>query len=219
MPTGQLVHADFPEGVVNDVNYGGSVKGFALMLNSFCNVPIDKVSHLISELSQGSLNLSHGMICGLAEELSLKTEAEQKRIFADMLLSPVINTDFTAARVNGVKMNVLVCASGANVLYFAREHKGFDGIAGSPVEDFQGILVHDHDLTFYNYGSNHQECLDHVLRYLKDSMQNETHLTWSGQMRELLREAIHFRKHLDPNDGRNPDQIDPEGKGSTYISG
>jgi hypothetical protein len=32
--TGQRVHADFPAGVVNDVNYGGSVKAFAYLLNN-----------------------------------------------------------------------------------------------------------------------------------------------------------------------------------------
>jgi hypothetical protein len=210
LATGQHVHAEFPENMVNEVSYSGTVKALAFMLNNYYNVPIDKTSDLISELTQGRLSLSHGMICGLSKEFSLRTEAEQKKAFADMLLSPVINTDFTSARVNGKKMNVLVCADGTNVLYFARESKGFRGIAGSPVEHYQFILVHDHDLTFYSYGSNHQECLDHVLRYLKDSIQNEAHLTWSAQMRELLREMIHFRKHLDTEDGRNPNEINPQ---------
>ncbi len=47
------------------------------------------------------------------------------------------------------------------------------GIKGTVTEDYQGILVHDHDVTFYNYGADHQECLAHVLRYLKDSIENE----------------------------------------------
>jgi hypothetical protein len=210
MITGLTVHAEFPENMANEVTYNGSVKALAFMLNNYYNVPIDKTSDLISELTQGKLNLSHGMVCGLSKEFSLKTEAEQKKAFADMLLSPVINTDFTSARVNGKKMNVLVCADGKNVLYFARVNKGFLGIAGSPIEHYQFILVHDHDLTFYSFGGNHQECLDHVLRYLKDSMQNEAHLKWNCSMRELLREMIHFRKHLDTEDGRNPNEIEPQ---------
>ena len=36
--TGQRVHADFPDGVVNDVNYGGSIKAFAFLLNNRCGV-------------------------------------------------------------------------------------------------------------------------------------------------------------------------------------
>jgi hypothetical protein len=210
VPTGQRVHAEFPEGMVNEVSYAGSVKALAFMLNNYYNVPVDKTSDFISEITKGELSISHGMISGLSREFALKTEAEQKKAFADILLSPVMNTDFTTAKVNGKKMNVLVCTDGKIVLYFAREKKGFKGIAGSPIEHYQFILAHDHDLTFYHYGGNHQECLVHILRYLLDSIQNEPHLSWNGQMRELIREMIHFRKHLDPEDGRDPDKIAPE---------
>jgi hypothetical protein len=208
--TGQRVHADFPDGVVNDVNYDGSVKAFAFLLNNHCNVSIGKVSDFLSQLTGGQLTVSAGMINGLSQEFSLKTELEQKKAFADMLLAPVINTDFTSARVNGRNVNVIVCATPSSVLYFAREHKGHKGIEGTPVEDSQNILIHDHDRTFYNYGGLHQECLDHVSRYLKDSMDNEPNLLWNTQMHALIREMIHFRNTLNEDDNRNPDQIDPD---------
>ena len=207
--TGVCVHADFPGGLVNDVTYGGGVKSLAFLLNNYCNVSIGKVSEFISELTGGKLNMSTGMICGLSKEFSRKTEAEQKKAFADMLLAPVMNVDLTTASVNGEKANVVVCATVYNVLYFPRVNKGHQAVAGTPIEDYQGILIHDHDVTFYRYGSAHQECLDHVLRYLKDSMENEAGLKWNRQMRGLIREMIHFRKGLDPGDSRNPDVIDP----------
>ncbi|HOJ10608.1 MAG TPA: transposase [Clostridiales bacterium] len=81
-------------------------------------------------------------------------------------------------------------------MYFARKHKGHKGIAGTPVEHYHGTLVHDHDITFYCYGDNHQECLIHVLRHLKDTMENEPNLKWSQRMRKLLQEMIHYRKGL-----------------------
>ncbi|MFR7849104.1 MAG: IS66 family transposase [Coprococcus phoceensis] len=59
-------------------------------------------------------------------------------------------------------------------------------------------MVHDHDLTFYHYGANHQECLAHVLRYLKDSIDNEPERTWNKEMRSLVQEMIHFRKGFQP---------------------
>ena len=208
--TGQFVHADFPDGVVNDVNYGGSIKAFAFLLNNYCNVSIKKVKGFLSELTGGKLMISAGMINGLSKEFSLKAEDMQKRAFSDMLLSPVINTDFTYARVDGRKMNVAICATGKDAIYFARKNKGHEGIKGTPVEEYQGILIHDHDKTFYSYGSAHQECLDHTSRYLKDSIMNEPDLVWNKNMRELIREMIHFRNSLDPDDDRNPDQIDPD---------
>ena len=80
------------------------------------------------------------------------------------------------------------------VLYFARKKKGHEGVKGTVTEDFRGILVHDHEITFYRYGSAHQECIAHVERYLKDSMENESSLTWNRRMRELLQRMIHYRK-------------------------
>jgi len=168
-----------------------------------------KTSELLYELTGGKLRLSAGMICNLAKEFSQKTEAEQKKVFADMLLAPTIYTDFTSARVNGKNQAVIVCANDAHVIYFAREHKGHEGVKGTPLETYQGIIVHDHDPTFYNYGGNHQECLEHIRRYLKDGMLNEPNRTWHGQMRNLVNEMIRFKKELNPQDERNPDEIDP----------
>jgi hypothetical protein len=137
------------------------------------------------------------MVNGLCQEFSEKTQAQQDKIFSDLILSPVLNTDCTNARVNGQQVYVYVCATPYKTMYFARENKGHKGVKQTPVEDYHGILVHDHDKTFYRYGSNHQECLSHVLRYLKDSMENEPTLKWNKQMRGLIQEMIHFRNSLD----------------------
>lgn len=40
--TGETYHAPFPKGVVDDVNYGGSVKAFLYLLNNDCDTSIDK---------------------------------------------------------------------------------------------------------------------------------------------------------------------------------
>ena len=207
--TGERVHAEFPGDLSLDVTYGGSIRAFAFLLNNYCNVSIDKVSDFLCELTGDRLRVSAGLINSLSREFSLKTAAAQKAAFADILLSPVMGIDFTNANVNGENSNVVVCATPDIVLYFARENKGHEGIKGTPAETCLNTLVHDHDLTYYNYGDNHQECNDHVLRYLKDSIINEANLKWNIQMRELIQEMIHFRKHLHLDDQRDPDEIDP----------
>lgn len=205
--TGQRVHADFPCGVINEVNYGGSIKAFAFLLNNRCCVAIDKVREFLSELTDGELCISKGMINGLCKKFSKKTEAEQKEVFSSLLLSPVLNTDFTGARLNGKNVQIAICTTPDTTMYFAREQKGHKGVKGTPVEYYQGILVHDHDKTFYNYGSEHQECLVHVLRYLKGSMDNEPNLKWNKQMRELIQEMIHYRNSLYPGVNIDHDKV------------
>lgn len=205
--TGKLVYADFPAGVENDVNYDGSVKAFAFLLNNYCNVSMDKTREFLSDLTGGALQISKGMICGLGKEFSEKSKAEQSESFLNLVAAPVLHVDFTSAKVNGKNVNVAVCATPQEAGYYAREHKGHKGIKDTPAEFNPNTLVHDHDRTFYSYGKLHQECLIHILRYLLDSIQNEKGLTWSTQMRELLREMIHYRNSLDPDEDLDPAKV------------
>lgn len=71
--TGERRHAKFPSGVKDDVNYDGSVKSFLYLLNNDCCVSIDKTSKFLSDLTDGKLKISKGMINGLCREFSQKT--------------------------------------------------------------------------------------------------------------------------------------------------
>lgn len=194
--TGQRVHADFPEGIKDDVVYDGSVKAFAYLLNNGCNVSIAQTQKFIKEVSGGRLTLSTGMICDLARQFSEKTEEERNEIFLRLLASPVMHTDFTFGRVNGKQGTVIICATNDEVLYQAREKKGYEGVKGSPVEVYQGALVSDHESTFLKYGTRHQECLAHVERYVRSSMENEPGLEWNTQMLKWIQKAIHRWKEI-----------------------
>ena len=197
--TGERIHGKFPAGVVDDVNYDGSIKAFLYLLNNDCNVSIKKCQNFLTELTDGKLTISTGMINKLSRELAEKSDAERKKLFADILSSPVMHVDCTNARENGKSAYVFVNATpDGRVYYSVSAKKGHAGVKGTPAETYQGIMVHDHESTFYNYGSDHQECLAHVQRYLKDSMDNEKGLTWSTKMRSLIQEMIHYRNSLEP---------------------
>lgn len=199
--TGERIHAEFPAGIINDINYDGSIKAFLFLLNNDCCTSIDKSRTFLSELTGGKLNISKGMINKLSKEFALKSKAERKELMADMMLSPVMHTDCTNAKVNGKSAQIFVCATtDGKAMYYAREKKGHEGVKGTLVEEYQGILVHDHDKTFYQYGSNHQECLAHILRYLKASIENEAERKWNKKMFTLLQEMIHYRNHLPTNE-------------------
>ncbi|MCD8300630.1 MAG: transposase [Clostridiales bacterium] len=191
LQTGKTVHAAFPAGVDNDVNFDSTVKAAALLLNAQCNVSIGKTQKFLKEISDGAIDMSTGMICGLSAEFSAKTEEERQQIFNDLLNQPVMHTDFTFGRVNGTQGAVIICDANGLVLYQGREKKGHEGIKGSPVELYKGTLVCDHDPAFQRYGNGHQECMSHVLRYLTGSIENEPDRTWNKDLRTLIREMIH----------------------------
>ena len=78
--TGEHAHAAFPEGVVDDVNYGGSVKGFLYLLNNDCCTSIDKCRRFLSDLTSDRLNISKGMINKLSRTFAEKSDAEFKKL-------------------------------------------------------------------------------------------------------------------------------------------
>ena len=206
--TGELYHAQFPDGVVDEVNYGSSVKAFLFLLNNDCCVSIDKCRDFLKNLTGGNLDISKGMISKLSQEFSEKSEPLRKSAASELFLYPVMHTDCTNARVNGQNAYVFVCAApDGPALYYAREVKGHAGVAGTLIEDYQGILIHDHEKTFYRYGTAHQECLAHVLRYLKGSMENEPERTWNKDMHSLLQEMIHYVNGLESGAARDLEKL------------
>lgn len=206
--TGEYIHAAFPEGVKDEVNYDGSIRAFLFLLNNDCCTSIDRSRKFLSDLTGGKLKISKGMVSKLGREFAEKTEEERRKVFADLLLAPVLHTDCTNARADGKNCYVYVCASpDGKSLYFARKKKGYEGVKDTVAEDYQGILVHDHDITFYHYGTGHQECLAHVLRYLKDSMENEPERTWNREMHSLVQEMIHYRNGKDPCAELEPEKV------------
>lgn len=190
--TGQRVHAIFPQGLRDDVTYDGSVKAAAYLLNNDCYVSIGKTRTFLKEISGGKIDLSDGMICSLARQFSEKTKQERDEIFLRLLASPNLHADFTFGRMNGKQASVIICAAPGLVLYQGREKKGHEGVKGSPVELYNGTLISDHEATFLKYGTRHQECMAHVERYVRSSIENEPDLTWNRELLEWIREAVHF---------------------------
>lgn len=193
--TGRLVHAAFPPEYKDNVNYGSNLKSFLILLTDECNVSIEKTKRLLHDITNGELNVSAGMIDHIRGEFSDKTETERKENLSKIMNSPVLNIDFTNANVNGEQKQVFIVGSpSANAaMYFAREHKGHEGIKGTPIEVYMGTLVHDHDKTFYSYGLRHQECIQHILRYLLGCSEVEQNCKWHSLMRALFQEMIAYR--------------------------
>lgn len=67
--TGKKVHAAFPEDAKDDVNYDGTVKATAYLLNNQCCVSINKTREFLGAVSGGKLKLSSRMICGLSKRV------------------------------------------------------------------------------------------------------------------------------------------------------
>ena len=192
--TRKKIHAAFPEGMVNEVEYDASVSALLSLLHSHGNMSYDKISEILSDLTGGKLRPSKGMMADLEKKFSLKSVTDRQQIFNRMLVYPYMHIDGTNVRVSGKNGQVLIETSPAGTLLYHTGVKGDEAVKGTPAEIYDGTAVHDGESTFFHYGNNHQGCLVHELRYLKGSMDNEPNLTWASLMREYLQGLIHYVK-------------------------
>jgi len=205
--TGQRVHADFPQGMKDDVTYDGTVKALAYLLNNECYVSIGKTKTFIHEISDGQLDLSTGMICSLSRQFSEKTVDERNEIFLNLFASPTMHSDFTFGRMNGKQSSVIICAVDDMVLYQGRTKKGDEGVKGSPLEFYEGTLISDHEAALIKHGGGHQECMQHVDRYAISSMENEKDLTWNGLLRKWIADAFEYWWQVRGGEEESPEII------------
>ena len=189
--SGSRIHPPFPEGICGSVNYGPGLKAFAFLLTDYYNVSIEKAKQCIHDLTGGIINLSSGMICRLSKEFSEKSAAERDQIFSRLSHADVLYSDATVSNINGSRKAVVLCTDESDVLYQHSDHKGLEALNNSPIADFNGTIVHDHDISYYRFGSSHQECLAHVLRYLIGAKELEPDLTWHSAMHDHLDYMIH----------------------------
>ncbi len=206
--TGQRVHADFPNGIIDDVTYDGTVKALAYLLNNECYVSIEKTRKFISEISGGKLNLSSGLICSLSRQFSEKTKEERDDIFLKLFASDSLHADFTFGRMNGKQTSVIICASGDTVLYQGREKKGDEGVKGSPLEFYGGTLISDHEAALIKHGSRNQECMVHINRYAVSSMENEKNRTWNQQLKSWIKKTLSYWESISKGAAKDPELVD-----------
>ena len=205
--TGQRVHAAFPEGLKDEVTYDGTVKAFAYLLNNECYVSIGKTQNFIKEVTGGNLDLSTGLICNLSRQFSEQTKEERDEIFLKLFSAPVMHADFTFGRMNGSQTSVMICAAGDTVLYQGRPKKGDEGVAGSPLEFYDGILVSDHEAALIKHGSQNQECMAHIKRYIINSIENEKDLTWNTMMKEWIKDAVTYWNDIQDGGKEAPEKV------------
>ena len=168
------------------------------MINNDLYTSIDKTRLFLKDVSQGKVDISTGFICNLAKQFSECTEEERNNTFKDLMTAPVLHSDFTFGRVAGKQGAVIITATDdGKVLYQGRAKKGDDGVKGSPVEHYNGILVSDHEAALIKHGKEHQECLGHVNRYVKGEAENEPEKTWGRKMSAWIKKSVGYWHEVD----------------------
>jgi hypothetical protein len=205
---GKIVAPEFPEGIINEVNYGNDVRTVATYLTNTCNVSLMKTAGFLHELTAHRLRLSDGTIHNFLKTFSKEAEGALALITSTIKAAPLVGSDATYTTADGMRSYVYVFHSEDSAIYQTSAHKGNGPLEASLLKDYQGTICHDHDLSYYNYGSTHAECNSHTLRYLKGVTENEPEKRWAPAMRMLLTKANELTKQaLKKGEEKLPDEV------------
>ena len=188
----------FPEGIDDDVNYSSNVRAIPVFLTSCCNVSIDNVRRFLYEATSHKLDVSKGFVHNSLARFSEMAKPAIEGIGSSMAKSQVMHSDATFIRSDGREAYIYVYLDQDGVVFQASDTKGRRPLEESILKGYQGIIVHDHDISYYHYGAGHGQCAAHILRYLKGICENEPGRLWAEAMHALLvcanKEAIAARK-------------------------
>jgi len=175
---------------VNDIiTYGNNLKSFTSLLSLEGMVSINRIKQIISELTDGKLNLSEGTIAKWSKDLSGHVAPAIAVIKKKLLLSPLLHKDETGIRINKTLNWLHVLGNNQYTLYHAHKKRGNDADKTVGIlPAYSGILAHDHLVGLYAFLCTHAECNAHILRYLKAAIEKKKRV-WAEDMINLLLEA------------------------------
>lgn len=180
----------FPSNVNSIINYDENIKALVVYLNSYCNMPNQKVTELLELLSNGKIKMCQGTVGNTMAWFEKKSKPTLNKIKREILKQPVINEDETPITVNGK-----LCSA---IGVFTKDLSLVDSFANRTLESFKemgildryiGTVCHDHNNIHLSFTQSKQaECNFHILRYCK--AEYEVH------KRENIKEFMNYMLQL-----------------------
>ena len=212
-----------PERLYNEVSYGDNIKAMSVLLLSEGIIAELRLSEMLEELTHGVARISPATLEKFKLRFAEKLESngELEAIKEDLLNGEVLHTDDTPMRCaqtveytedggqvrreaeNGsFRPTVRTHSNDRSTLYTVNPKKDIPGIERDGIlPRFIGILSHDHEIKFYNYGTWHSTCGEHLERDLVGLRDLEC-IPWADGMRAHI-VGMNRHKNRDLDEGRN----------------
>ncbi|MDD4297635.1 MAG: IS66 family transposase [Ruminiclostridium sp.] len=187
----------FSERYVNPVNYGDDIKAIISLLNTRMNLPVNKISELISILTDSKIKFSDGTVVNTVNDFAQKSVPTVRRIVEHLTKCGLLLVDETGCRVNGKLDWFQIFTDDHFTLFSHNKKRGsllFEG--DDLISLFTGILLHDHFKSYYRYNHlTHAECNDHIDRRLKAVNEIFKH-EWARMLRSFFFDTNKRKKEL-----------------------
>lgn len=170
----------------NTVTYGKNLKSLITLFNVEHAIPVQRTVDIISELTNGVLNISTGTVVNILYELKKKVAPFICTVKGFLLRSEVNHKDETMLYCNGEPRWFHVFSNNSATYYYYHQSRGNKAdIEKGVLNIFTGTLVHDHMKGLYRFQSDDAECNAHILRYLEYTTERYNR-NWSDELEKLL---------------------------------
>ena len=199
-------HIIYPDKLTNITNYpvtyGNNIKVIECLLNQKY-MSLDGIQSFICDATNNNILTSKGSFYAWNKEIYNKfLGSEYEKIKEELLNSLVLNVDESPIIINGERYYLHNVSNGTHTLQYVTKHRSQEDIDEFGfLKQFKGIIIHDHYMMYYNYGSDNAECNVHVLRYLNGVTEFTDH-KWAKELKDLLLEMKNAKdKYI--NDGKD----------------
>jgi len=214
--------AQLPAHLYNEVSYGSNLKAMAVLFLNEGIVAEKRLSDMISGLTQGTVTISPATLESFQALFAQRLEESGtlKSIETDLLNGEVMHTDDTPMRCmekieytedgeekiiraekGSFHATIRTHSNERSTIYTANPKKDAAGADRDGIlPKFFGILSHDHESKFYNYGTRHATCGEHLLRELK-GLRDLSRIPWAEKMRTYI-SGMNKKKNQDLETGK-----------------
>jgi transposase len=158
--------APFPEHITKAIQYGPSVKSFAVYMSQYQLIPYGRVQEVFKD--QFDLRISQGTLCNFNREAYEKLEDFESNLIMKLKVEKVLNADETGIKIDGELAWAHVLCTPQFTFIYPHEKRGRDAmIEMGIIPEYKEILIHDHWKPYLGYDCKHGLCNAHHLRELQ----------------------------------------------------
>lgn len=153
---------------INPVVYTDHFRAMVLYLSSVTTIPLGRLCRMLYEFSSGTISLKESTIVRWHEKYWKKSGKPMEKLLREILSSLVVHVDETGMKLEGRPLWFHTLTSDSGTLYMATEKRnGREDGPLSVLEEFEGVLVHDHFRPYQALENcTHSECAVHLARHV-----------------------------------------------------
>ena len=194
--------AEFPAHITKAIQYGPSVKSFAVYLSQYQLIPYARVQEVFRD--QFDLSISQGTLANFNREAYEKLEEFETKIIQKLNVEEVLNADETGVQIDEELAWIHVLCTPKLTFYYHHRKRGKEAMLEIGVlPNYTGTLVHDHWKPYLGYACNHALCNAHHLRELQwviDFIKQK----WASSMLKFLTK---LNEEVDLHGGVLPEEL------------